>query len=167
MLPGIDLRLKNMIKSIEAVVLPAIPAAQSLAQEQARLLIGHLSIIKEQWRHAIKFERGSFELMIELAQQLAEHVDQEHANQLQDALAEVENVDKADIDALNGGICSLGAVIDAVILGDDGKKPLSREARLVILDYGAKNALRERTWFQGVGIDPDRGDLPPVAHAAS
>jgi len=165
MLPGIDLRLKNMIKSLEAVVLPAIPADQSLAQEQARLLIGHLAIIKDQWRHAVRFERGSFENMVDLAQQLCVHVDEEQAQLLRDALAHVGHVDKADIDALNCGICSVGAAVDTVILGDDGRKPLSREARKVILDYGAKNALRERIWFQGVGIDPDRSELPPVAEA--
>lgn len=165
MLPGIDLRLKNMIKSIEAVVLPAIPADQSLAKEQARLLIGHLAIIKDQWRHAVRFERGSFENMVELAEKLSGHVDGQQSQVLRDALGQVENIDKADIDALNDGICTLGAAIDTVILGDDGKKPLDREARKVILDYGAKNALRERIWFQGVGIDPDRSELPPVADA--
>lgn len=165
MLPGIDLRLGNMIKAVQEVVLPAIPADETLAREQARLLIGHLGIIKEQWRHAVRFEARSFDAMRELTRALQPHVDADQSAKLQAALSEVEQTDRQDIDSLNAGVCLLGAAVDAVILGGDGRKPLSRAAWEIVLAYGDADARRQRTWFQGVGIDPDRAELPPMVEA--
>ena len=50
--PDIDLRLQSMLKALTDVIVPALPAQERMAREQAGLLIGHLQIISEQWRHA-------------------------------------------------------------------------------------------------------------------
>ena len=166
MLPGIDLRLGNMIKSIEDIVLPALPADESLAREQARLIAGHLAILKEQWRHAVRFEAGSLAAIVDLAWALIPLVADDQARALNAAAEATARIDWQDIDALNASLCSVGKAIDTVILGEDGRRPLGPEAWAAVLAYGEKDAQRQRTWFQGVGIDPDRAELPPVASVA-
>lgn len=162
MLPSVDVRFRNMMKAMQEVVAPAIPDDQKLAQEQVRLIVGHLAMLKDQWKDAVRYEAGSFRMMSELAEALVPQVDQEQAATLRAALDEVAAVDIYDIDALNAGICTLGAAVDKVILGEEGSKPLSRGAWNVILSYGEKDALRSRVWFKGNGIDPDRDKLPPL-----
>ena len=150
MLPSVDVRFRNMMKAMQEVVAPAIPDDQKLAQEQVRLIVGHLAMLKDQWKHAVRFEAGSFRMMRELAETLAPEVDEEQAIGLRAALTQVAD------------ICTLGHAIDQVILGDEGRKPLPRGAWDVILAYGEKDALRSRVWFKGNGIDPDRDKLPPL-----
>ncbi|MFA7597057.1 MAG: hypothetical protein WCY92_11950 [Novosphingobium sp.] len=162
MLPSVDVRFRNMMKAMQEVVAPAIPADQKLAQEQVRLIVGHLTMLKDQWKDAVRYEAGSFRMMRELTEALASEVDDEQAAGLRAALAQVADIDIYDIDALNAGICAVGAAVDKVILGEEGSKPLPRGAWDVILAYGEKDALRSRVWFKGNGIDPDRDKLPPL-----
>lgn len=162
MLPNIDVRLKNIVKAVQEVIAPALPADEKLAQEQCRLIVGHIGMLQGQWKQAVRYEGGSFRLIRDLAESLVPHVDPQQADILRRALAETAAVDELDIDALNAGICTIGHAVDKVILGEDGKKPLTRAAWDVILDYGEKDALRSRVWFQGNGIDPDRANLPPL-----
>ncbi|MCP5380008.1 MAG: hypothetical protein H6914_06350 [Novosphingobium sp.] len=163
MLPSIDLRLKNMVKAVQDVIAPAIREDEKLAQEQARLLVGQIAMLRYQWKDAVRYEAGSFRLIRGLAETLVAQVDESQAQVLQQALDATDGVDELDIDALNAAICTLGNAIDKVILGDDGQKPLSAGARAAIIAYGEKDALRSRVWFQGNGIDPDREALPPLA----
>lgn len=162
MLPSIDVRLKNIVKAVEAVIMPALPADEKLAQEQARLIIGQIGMLKDQWKDAVRYEAGSYRQMRDLAQALMAQVDDEQAGMLDAALLRTADTDQLDIDALNAAICVIGKAVDAVILGEGGRKPLSPAARRVILDYGEKDALRSRVWFKGNGIDPDRDKLPPL-----
>jgi hypothetical protein len=162
MLPSVDVRFRNMMKAMQEVVAPAIPHDEKLAQEQVRLIVGHLSMLQEQWKNALRYEAGSFRMISELAQALIPHVDDRQAADMRQALAEVADTDNYDIDALNAGICKVGGAIDQVILGEDGKKPLAKAAWDVILDYGERDALRSRVWSRSTGIDPDRHKLPPL-----
>lgn len=162
MLPNIDVRLKNIVKAVQEVIAPALPADEKLAQEQCRLIVGHIAMLQGQWKQAVRYEGGSYRLIRDLAESLVPHVDAQQAEILRRALADTAAVDELDIDALNAGICTIGHAVDKIILGEDGKKPLSRGAWDVILDYGEKDALRSRVWFQGNGIDPDRANLPPL-----
>lgn len=162
MLPSIDLRIDNLLKALEQVILPALPDSARLAQEQVRLVAGHLAIIKSQWKHALRFESGSLDTMIDLARTLAGAVTEAQAHGLQTALAAVDGTDRHDLAAIEGAVGTLGKAVDAVILGDDGRQPLSVAARRAIMDYGRRQSLRERAWFVGHGLDPDKGELPPI-----
>lgn len=42
MLPNITLRIENLIKAMETIVIPAVDPDNDLATEQAQLIIGHL-----------------------------------------------------------------------------------------------------------------------------
>jgi hypothetical protein len=161
MLPNIDLRLANCIKALEEVVIPSLPGGERMAREQALLVIGHLRMIGGQWKQALRFENTSLEAMSALARTIAVS-DPGFSGELADALAACETIDRRDIDAVEAAICQVGAAIDKAILGADGTVALSAAAVAAILDYGEKQAFRERTWFKLCGLDPDAAELPTI-----
>ena len=70
MMPSIELRLKTMAKAVQEVILPAIAPGNDLAREQAQLLIAHLALISQHWRHAHAYDALAFEAIKELAARL-------------------------------------------------------------------------------------------------
>ncbi len=163
MLPGVDLRIENMLKALEQVVIPALPNDQRLAKDQANLIAGHLRMIKGQWKFAVKFEAASLANLIELGAHLLPLADSSYLPVLGAALANARAIDATDQDDLSGAIRLLGGAIDKIILGDDGRIPLSADASAAILCYGRIQARRERSWFAATGLDPDRDELPSIA----
>jgi hypothetical protein len=88
MLPNIDLRIGNLVKALEQVILPALPASQRLARDQVRLVIGHLRMLGGQWKTALRYEEISFEELAALARDLAELVEEPQQRLLTSALKE-------------------------------------------------------------------------------
>ena len=162
MLPSIDLRIDNVIKALEQVILPALTKRERLAKDQVKLCIGHLQMIGQQWRWAAAFEAQSFDSMIALADEMLPLVDTTYADPLENAIASAKAVDQRDLGMVEQGITSLGSLIDRIILGDDGKVPLRAELWDAVLAYGEVQALRERSWFALTGLDPDRNMLPSI-----
>ncbi|WP_068084319.1 hypothetical protein [Novosphingobium rosa] len=154
MLPDIDLRIACIVKALEQAILPALPTRERLARDQIRLCIGHLQMIGQQWRWAEAFEAASLAAMIALGRQLLPCVD--HA--FHDALS--AGLEQAGTGDANAAIRALGGIIDRIILGENGTIALSAPAREAILTYGEEQARRERIWFAGNALDPDRHDLP-------
>jgi hypothetical protein len=162
MLPDIDLRIDNMLKALEQVVMPALPAQEKLARDQANLVIGHLRMVKDQWRFAVKFEGGSLANMIRLGTEIVGQADPLFRDRLEGALAMAAAADPTDQGALTEAIVELGGIIDEIILGDDGRIELPPGAFAAIIAYGGRQAKRERSWFAGTGLDPDRAELPTI-----
>ena len=51
MIPSIDARLDSMARALQEAILPSLGDEQSLAIEQARLVLGQIAIIKKSgWR---------------------------------------------------------------------------------------------------------------------
>jgi hypothetical protein len=163
MLPSIDLRIANLVKAVQQVILPALPADERLAQEQCRLIVGHLGLISQQWKHALRYELISLDNMRDLARDLCGVVRPEQAALLEQTLAAVADLDRNDLDATQAAIVTVGKAIDVVIDGDDGRIPLPDAADRLVLAYGRKQSLRERTWFRGHGQDPDAAELPEIS----
>ncbi len=163
MLPSIDLRIANVIKALEQVILPALSQRERLAKDQINLCIGHLRMIGEQWRWAAAFEGGSFSAMIALAKAMQQSVAPFYEDELGMAIASAKAVDGGDLAAVEHGIVALGGLIDRIILGEDGQFPLAPELWDAVLAYGERQATRERTWFAATGLDPDRRELPGIA----
>lgn len=163
MLPNIDLRIGNLVKALEQVILPALPAGQRLARDQVRLVIGHLRMLGGQWKTALRYEEISFEELAALARDLVELVEEPQQRLLTSALEETATCDHSSIDALENANKALGQAVDMTILGGENHSPLSRAASEAVLEYALRHARRERIWFQANQLDPDRSDLPPIA----
>lgn len=162
MLPSIDLRIANIVKALEQVVLPALTGRERLAKDQVNLCIGHLQMIAQQWRWAAAFEVGSFHAMIALAETMLPAVDPGYAEELAQAIASAKAVEGQNLAEVEHAIVALGGLIDRIILGEDGKVALAPAVWEAVLDYGEKQALRERIWFAPTGLDPDRKELPSI-----
>ncbi|ALR20195.1 hypothetical protein [Sphingobium baderi] len=163
MLPNIDLRIANMIKALEQVILPALPREQRQARDQAMLVAGHLGMIGEQWKSALRYEQVSLDDLAGLARQLLPDAPELLGPRLENALAAAEACDRVNIAALEQANIDLGNAVDAVILGGEDHAPLSQAASDAVLAYGLRHARRERTWFKANHLDPDRDELPAIA----
>lgn len=163
MLPNIDVRIANLIKAMEQVVLPALPKSERLARDQAMLVVGHLRMISGQWKQALRFEQVSLDALSDLADKLAGIVAEPFAGQLADAVKVARVVDRGNVDGVEAANKALGTVIDNVILGGPDHVALPQAAVDVLFDYGSRQARVERTWFKAIGFDPDRAELPEIA----
>jgi hypothetical protein len=166
-LPSIDLRIQNLVKALQQVVLPAIPPQQRLARDQASLVIGHLNMIAAQWKSALKFESQSLDGLLGLAEKLLAARDVGMTANLRARLgAEIglcKGIDRSDGAAIEAGNVRLGKLVDELIRADDTQQPIPPELMQLVFEYGARQAWRERTWFQGNMLDPGRAELPSIA----
>lgn len=166
MLPGIDLRLQNVIKALREVVLPAIPPEQRLARDQAMLAIGHLGLFANQWRHAARFEHGSLVNMMTLGHMLLDDpaidIGEPSRAALAAAMARAEASAPSDLTAVEQVTAELGALVDDVILHAGRPGALPPRVIEAVLAYGQVQARRERIWFAGTKLDPDVEELDSI-----
>lgn len=162
MLPSIDLRIANVVKALEQVVLPALAPGERLARDQVVLCVGHLQMIAAQWRWAAAFEARSLDAMITLADEVTPLIDPSFRDELAAVLTAAKQTDRHNLGAIEEAVVHLGGVIDRIILGDDGKLPLPDAVRDAVLAYAERQATRERAWFAQTGLDPDRQELPSI-----
>jgi hypothetical protein len=155
MLPSIDLRIQNLIKALSQVVIPAIDPENALAREQAQLTIAHLHLIAAQWQKAPVFEAQSLSALRALAERLVA-VSAGGAETLRAAAGLRAQLDRP-YDELGRAVDRL--IVAAAADGDAGFRAALDEA---VLDYGAKQAFRERVWFAGSALDPDVAELPSI-----
>jgi hypothetical protein len=154
LLPSIELRIANVIKALAQVVLPAIDPNNGLAREQAALAIGHLQLIAEQWSRAPEFEARALAALQAMGEVLAAAAT--GGARTQKAAAELRSV--------LGDSREPGAEIDALIEAAfaDGSADFRAIVDEAVLAHGARQAWRERVWFQGNGLDLDRAALPSI-----
>ena len=169
MLPSIEIRINNLIKSLEKTIIPAVNPDDSLALEQAALVVGHLQVLSQQWDGAYIFERGSlFQLkalaLLLLAAATGEGFNMPAVTQLQEAVDDIPEVLPLTVTGINPYIQALGEGVDALINAsfNDASEALNREVSAYVLAYGQRQALRERSWFQGNGLDTDKQELMPI-----
>lgn len=169
MLPSVEIRIQNLIKAMQQVVLPAVSADNKLAQEQAQLVIAHLQMLGLHWDKAHRFERSSFEAMRRLATALCKSaaggarttvVVQALARAIEDSMA----MPASTAPQIAEAITVLGTAVDRLILAisEDADSQSRRLTQALILDYAKLQARRERTWFASNALDPDHGELSTI-----
>lgn len=162
--PDIDLRLKSVMKALTDVILPALPAEERLAREQANLVLGHVRIIAEQWQHALNLELLNLALACELASELAAmNFDSALGDDLIAALARAADVDRGNYAAVSDVHRKLKAVIDRLLAPEHPNTGVPPAMMAAVLRYNRQRAERERIWHRAAGLDPDAGKLPPIA----
>ena len=166
MLPDISNRITNIIKAIEKTISPAIYAENRMAQEQAALAIGHLQMLEQQWNYAYVFEKGSFENMLALANQLYDVAGGGQAitnakNALLIIIKGLPEVLPLTPVELNEHTKALGQLVDDLIHAsyDDAFPDAKHKIMDAVLNYSSKQSSRERVWFSANNLDPDGSDL--------
>lgn len=163
MLPDIDLRLKSIAKTLREIVLPAVSESEQNAREQVMLIIDQLAMIEPQWKAALKFELGSYDLLCELARTLLPLADDgDLCADLGGAVEAATMLDRTDYDAVSSEVKRLGRLLDRVISEDYATASMDPRLFDAVLDYGAREAWRNRVWFAASGVDPDVANLPGI-----
>jgi hypothetical protein len=154
--PSIELRLKTMMRAVTEVILPAVDPNNSLAQEQTRLLLGHLHALLLQHAHAAELgalTRADAEALARqlLAQAAGGARTLAAADRLRTALASDES------SALNHAVEDL-----LIASGEDGDPMFVANSTRLVLNYSRAQALHGRAWFKAMGFDSTPGSLPDV-----
>lgn len=165
MTPSIELRLKTMTKAMAEVILPAIEPGNGLAREQAQLMIAQLGMIGQHWQKAATLDAIELREIADLAQKLAATA----AGGAQtlaaaDALTELLRQRESAEGSVAEERVAIAAAIDRLIRasGIDGSEAFKKASSDLILDHAAQQAWRDRVWFAGCGMDPERADLPSI-----
>ncbi|MGE3771772.1 MAG: hypothetical protein AB7I32_02535 [Gammaproteobacteria bacterium] len=163
MMPSIELRLRTLIRAVGEVIVPAIDPSNSLAQEQARLLLGHLHAISLQLGHEAALIARDDDAVRRLARALLASAEGGvHTRAAQAALADT-------VDTTRGALL---AAIDAFVLasGVDGSDACRQASWRLVLDDARATAWHGRAWFRAMGYEDDPAavpDIPTLLAAAS
>ena len=165
MMPSIELRLKTMAKAMQEVILPAIAPGNDLAREQAQLLIAHLALISQHWRHAHTFDALALDAIKALAERLV--VAAQGGEQTASASAALARCLNNRFDAETDAAvqrAAIAAAIDHLVnaSGQDGNQRYRDTLFKAILEHGALQAWRDRVWFAGSGMDPESASLVSI-----
>jgi len=170
MLASITNRINNLLKSMQYTIIPAINPDDSMAQEQAALLMGHLKVINEQWDKAFLFELGTLKGLIAATEKILEKKTTETGNTAK-ALDEVAKT----LQEIKGASCKtamqtsdfvhkLGLTIENLLDAgeEDGSEAFRGQLQDIVLDYTENQSMRERIWNQFYNLDPDREKFPTI-----
>lgn len=152
--PSIELRLRSMIRAITETILPAVDPGNSLAQEQTRLLLGHLHALLLQHAHA---------------GEIAQLVKRDAERLANDLLREVRGGPQTMGAALHlraalAGTGSIAHAVEQLLVasGVDGDPVFVDFSERTVLDYSRSQASRGRAWFKAMGFDSAPDTLPDI-----
>ncbi len=158
MMPSIELRLQTMTKALQEVILPAIAEGNDLAREQAQLLLAHLGLLGQHWRHAETYDQMTLNATKALAAQLLTAAAGGAATvQAAADLGEcMQNLDGSESPAAQQRAL-LAAAIDRLVSasGKDGDSTFRANLFDTIVEHGAQQTARDRVWFAASGMDPE------------
>lgn len=166
MTPDFDTRLKSIASAMDNIILPAISPADSLALQQADLIIKHISMMRKQLPHIVAFERLCLHDIEQTARRLLDLPSIDGVPAERDALA--NTLDECGLQA-SARFDALGLAIEDLIGGAQaaGLPELLTELADLILDFGARHLMRERVWFADTGFEGQEASLPSIAELAA
>jgi hypothetical protein len=169
MTPDIGMRLGTIARALQQVVIPALAADQVLAIEQATMCLGHLGIIGEQLGYVADYEASCLADMTALAADLvAASAGGAHTQEATEELRDLVNQAGSSPDDVSATVKNqrnaLAGGIDRLIRasGRDGDADFLAASQNLVLEHGTRQSFRDRAWFRGYGLDPDRASLPSI-----
>ena len=155
MIPSAAERIATMVRALTDVVLPAIDPANSLAQEQARLVVGHLMVLAGHGDEALldRLElAGECALARALVVVPAGGVASEAARK---ALSVALEAAAQSVDDVTAARLTLRAGIERLVrtASEDGGEDLRRATWTLVFDHCRRQAERGRAWFAAAGFD--------------
>lgn len=167
-----EIQIASMMTAMKNVVIPALPAGNKLAVEQAQLVLGMLNLMASQLPVQFRFDRDELSRLIDRTQAMQ-------------ALPVGDAGTRAAIDVLAGSRkkaievleqCSrnpaelkdsvrelrkgLGQVVVALAKTDDLKNQL--QAEKIVLDLSKEQLLRDRSLVKAQGWEPDPAAVPEI-----
>lgn len=144
MIPSTELRLQTMMRAMSESILPALDPKDSLAQEQAGLLMGHINALLQQAGQEPNINAEERQAMVELAQFLLS---------LADGGSETEQSKERLAAALeNGSDVEISLATERLIAAADATQAFKDAAWAPILKYSKDAAARGQQWFKPMGF---------------
>lgn len=163
MADDIALRLTTMIRAMQDAVLPALPADNALAAEQANLVLASLRLIAEQHGYAYARAMADLRDLHALVGDLraGRGADGASADDSAEALEHAGQLLR-DLPAQSELIAAgkrLRVIADRLIeeAGD------ARQVADRVLGYAARDIARGRAWIAAAGFDPAPDEVQPLA----
>lgn len=142
MIPDTELRLSAMLRAMQNIVLPAIPADNQLAIEQASLIIGNLVLLQDQGGREAEVQRGRAAKINTLAKALINLDPADARRPSLDALAAAMSLSPEEI----------AIAIEELILAECHDEPFFAAAWPMIMASGHDDAEQGRNWFKATGM---------------
>ncbi|MFW2828935.1 hypothetical protein [Sphingomonas sp. ID0503] len=166
MIPAIEDRLSSMERALQEAILPALPADQSLAIEQAHLLLAQIGLLREQIDFAPDFERQEHAGLAALGSTLAGSAEggprtRVAADKLSTLLGENAASRPAD---LRARIVAISRAIEDLVeaSGLDGSEAFVAQSADAIIAHTAVATRRDRAWFRSTGFERGEVKLPSI-----
>lgn len=152
--PSTELRLNTMIRGLSEMVIPAIDPKNSLAQEQAGLILGHLHALVAQNGRERDLNRLEFDDQLSLASSLLAAV--EGGEQ---TLAAAKDVEFA---ISSNNKVSLANAIEKLVSITDASESFKAESRALVMANAEQSLLRGRSWFAPMNFDSAPQELVSI-----
>lgn len=144
MTPSSTLRIKSMIRSVGEIIVPAVGSKDSLAQEQVKLLMGHLNALLVQAGHESTIQNLETKHLSELAEKLIILAKEEGVP---------ENIFKSVSQTLQAGDMNLlSQAVENLVSSTDTSENFKKRSWNIVLDFGSDAANRGREWFKPMGF---------------
>ena len=173
MVPTFDQYITASIRALSEVVLPAIDKSDSMALEQAQLVIGMLTLMADQWDKALQLEMTELRAHLRLADVLATAADGGSATREARARCRATSAGVAGLAAVDipahgtvhaANVALRASLTDLLAAGRrDGTPAFSSQATAAVLAHAAEQNLLARSWFAKSRLDADWSGLPPIA----
>lgn len=162
MTPNIDIRIVSMIRSMEDVIIPSIDIENSLAMEQANLMINHLKLIKTHWARAADYATLCFD---DLANVLNGLSPAGGALTLRAAENFLVLARESSSRAMPEERYRRLATAVEELLGaaqEDGAADFRDALSANVVHFSWRQARRDRIWFAECGFDAEASELPSI-----
>lgn len=160
MTPSIEIRLASMIRSMSDVIIPSIDPGNSLAREQASLMIGQLNLLGLHWRKVFPYA----EVCLADLRKCAQGLTADGGEATQAAAAGLTAALDADAPDPERKYQDCARALEAVVRAsaEDGTPAFQAQVERAVLAFGRRQATRDRAWFAMSGFDIDSDSLPSI-----
>ncbi len=172
MVPGHALRIQSMLRSMQEVVIPAIPRDQNLAHDQANIIVGNLRLMSEQHDKVYQYELVELREYTALVRALIEasaggvstRAALETARQTLEECAPVAALVIPTQSELSQLTRAMKLAADMLLRAayEDGDTESRRTAIELVMRQSATQVLRERRWFRMTGFELEPEKLPTL-----
>lgn len=144
MIPSTELRLKAMMRAMTESIQPALAPDNSIAQEQAGLLIGHINALIQQQGLEHQINQQESQSITELARFLLSVAEGgENTTNASTTLSKALEQDCYE---------TLSQAVERLIAADDASPEFKKAAWQPVLTYAKVASERGQAWFKPMGF---------------
>lgn len=173
MVPTLDQYIATCIRALGEVVLPAIDKSESMALEQAQLVIGLLTLMAEQWDKTLLLEMAELRAHQRLGRALesaaaggaSTQAALEACRRATAGVAQLASIDIPQHVELRAANVALRTAITGLVAAarNDGEAGFRSRATALVIAHAAEQNQLARSWFAKSRLDADWSRLPAVA----